>query len=411
MFPPVNFRASTRYLILFPKLITRYVIWELLKVFFISSAGFVVLMLLIGLAEESRDRGIGPDIVIQLIPYLVPKALMFAMPATCLFSVCVVFGRMAAENELLAIQSLGLSKSVVVFPVLILAFGVSLFAVWLNDISFAWSYWGVERVVMQASDKIVYGMLRQEGSFKTDQFSIEVDGVEDRQLIRPTLTFHSSGANSVRATAASATLEANPGQHSLTFTMNNGMVDAEGKASYRFDGQEQREIQLKSPAKIAKEQDNPGHLYLRQIDGAIQREGKNVKSIRRSQAVLAASQMMTGDFIGLTSEPWEQNAKKLKDADYRYHRLYVVPHRRWANGFSCLAFVVIGIPIAMKMKTGNFATTFGICFLPILFIYYPLFMYGLNGAKYLTLPPYAAWLGNAVCMIAGAVLLFRALRR
>ena len=39
-------------------------------------------MLLVGLAEEARDRGIGPEIVIQLIPYLVPKALMFAMPVS-----------------------------------------------------------------------------------------------------------------------------------------------------------------------------------------------------------------------------------------------------------------------------------------------------------------------------------------
>ena len=97
-------------------------------------------MLLVGLAEEARDRGIGPEIVIQLIPYLVPKALMFAMPATCLFSVCVVFGKMAAENELVAIQSMGLSKSVIVFPVIILAFAVSLFAVWLNDMSFCLLY-------------------------------------------------------------------------------------------------------------------------------------------------------------------------------------------------------------------------------------------------------------------------------
>ncbi len=368
-------------------------------------------MLLIGLAEESRDRGIGPEIVIQLVPYLIPKALMFAMPATCLFSVCVVFGRMAADNELVAIQSMGLSKSVIVLPVIVLAFAVSLFAVWLNDISFAWSYWGVERVVMQASDKIVYGVLKQEGSFRTDKFSIEVDGVEDRQLIRPTLTFHSSGNNVLRASAASATLDANPETHSLVFTMNNGLVDAEGKASYRFDGQERREIQLKTPEQIAKSHDDPGHLYLSQIGSAISKQGKQASDLRRESAMLAATHLMTGDFVGLTSSPWKARAEKIKDADFRYHRLHVVPHRRWANGFSCLAFVIIGIPVAMKLKTGNFATTFGICFLPILFVYYPLFMYGLNGAKYLTLPPYAAWLGNAVCILVGAVLLFRELRK
>ena len=368
-------------------------------------------MLLVGLAQQARERNIGPEIVIQLIPYLVPQALMFAMPATCLFSVCVVFGRMAADNELVAIQSMGLSKSVIVFPVIILAFAVSLFAVWLNDMSFAWSYWGVERVVMQASDKIVYGILKQEGSYRTDKSSIEVDGVEDRLLIRPTLTFHSSGSNVLRASAASATLDANPKTHSLVFTMNNGLVDAEGKASYRFDGQERREIQLKSPEQIAKSYDDPGHLYLNQIGSAIRKQGNQVRDLRRESAVLAASHLMTGDFVGLTTSPWKSRAENIEDADFRYHRLHVVPHRRWANGFSCLAFVIIGIPVAMKLKTGNFATTFGVCFLPILFVYYPLFMYGLNGAKYMTLPPYAAWLGNAACILVGAVLLFRELRR
>ena len=214
---------------MFPKLITRYVTWELMKVFVISSAGFVLLMLLIGLAEEARDRGIGPDIVIQLIPYLVPKALMFAMPATCLFSVCVVFGRMAADNELTAIASMGLPKSVVVMPAILIAFALSLFAVWLNDISYAWSYWGVQRVVNASADKIIYGVLQQEGSFKTDEFSIEVAGVNDRELIQPTLTFNSSKNKGIRATAASATLESNPERHSLMFTMHNGFVDAEGK--------------------------------------------------------------------------------------------------------------------------------------------------------------------------------------
>ena len=142
-------------------------------------------MLLIGLADQAREHNIGLEIVVQLIPYLIPEALMFAMPATCLFSVCVVFGRMAAENELVAIQSMGLSKSVIVFPVIVLAFTISLFAVWLTDVSCARSYWAVQSIVMQASDKIVYSVIKQVGCYSTDNFCIEVEGVEDRQLIRP----------------------------------------------------------------------------------------------------------------------------------------------------------------------------------------------------------------------------------
>jgi lipopolysaccharide export system permease protein len=396
---------------LFPKLITRYVTWELMKVFVISSAGFVLLMLLIGLADEARDKNIGPDIVIQLIPYLIPKALMFAMPATCLFSVCVVFGRMAAENELTAIAAMGLPKSVVVMPAIILAFALSLFAVWLNDISFAWSYWGVERVVMASSDKIIYGVLEQEGSFKTKDFSIEVAGVNDRELIQPMLTFNSSSNQGIRAIAASATMESKPQRHSVLFTMHNGFVDAEGQASYRFDDYEQHEIALKSPEQISKAFDDPGHLYLNQIGDAVKKQAEGIDQMTQDDAVSAATQWICGDLVGLTGATWQNRTLELNDAVYRHHRLHVVPHRRWANGFSCLAFAVIGIPVAMKLKAGNFATTFGVCFLPILFIYYPLFMVGLNGAKQMTLPAYGAWLGNVACLLIGGYLLIGELRK
>ncbi len=382
-----------------------------MKVFVISSAGFVLLMLLIGLADEARDKNIGPDIVIQLIPYLIPKALMFAMPATCLFSVCVVFGRMAAENELTAIAAMGLPKSVVVMPAIILAFALSLFAVWLNDISFAWSYWGVERVVMASSDKIIYGVLEQEGSFKTKDFSIEVAGVNDRELIQPMLTFNSSSNQGIRAIAASATMESKPQRHSVLFTMHNGFVDAEGQASYRFDDYEQHEIALKSPEQISKAFDDPGHLYLNQIGDAVKKQAEGIDQMTQDDAVSAATQWICGDLVGLTGATWQNRTLELNDAVYRHHRLHVVPHRRWANGFSCLAFAVIGIPVAMKLKAGNFATTFGVCFLPILFIYYPLFMVGLNGAKQMTLPAYGAWLGNVACLLIGGYLLIGELRK
>ncbi len=149
-------------------------------------------MLIVGVVEEAADHGLGPEIVLRLIPYILPKALMFAMPATCLFSVCVVFGRLSADNELIAIQTMGLHKSVVVFPALALAFLLSLFAVWVNDVSFAWSYWGIEKVVLESSDKIIRGSLEKDGVFKMPKLSIEVDGIEDGKLIQPVIIFNDS---------------------------------------------------------------------------------------------------------------------------------------------------------------------------------------------------------------------------
>jgi len=393
---------------LIPKLITRYVVWELLKVFIVSSSAFVLLMLLVGLAQKAREYGIGPEVVVQLIPFLIPEALMFAIPATSLFSVCVVFGRMAADNEVTALESLGLSKSMVIAPALLMAFCLSLFAVLLNDIAYAWSHDGMEKVVLRSTDRIVYSVLQQEGSFKSDQFSIEVSRVEGRTLYHPVV---SVGEDNVLIRAAKGSLTVDPERHSLQFRMDKGSIDSDG--SFRLlDGEKSLyEIPLRSPSDHAKAATNPSHLYLSQIAGAVQDQEIRLEELETQMQLDAAAQLMSGDLVGLSHDGWSKKNRKLEDARYRLARLKVVKHRRWANGFSCLAFAIIGIPVALRLRTGNYATTFGACFVPILLLYYPLFMFGLNGAKTSTLPAWSVWLGNVACVAIGALLLKRELSK
>jgi len=319
-------------------------------------------MLIVGIAEQAKRPGLGPEILIQLVPYILPKALMFAMPATCLFSVCVVFGRMASDNEMVAIKSMGLNQSVIVFPVLAITFLLSLGAVWINDVSFAWSYWGIERVVLESSDKILYGVLQDRGSYKTSKFSIEVAGVEGRRLIRPVINTYSNNKN-FRAVAEEATLTTDIDAHSLNFEMVRGAVVGEGKKKTRFQFDRfSHPIPIKSPEKIRKDIGNPSHLYLRQISSEITTQAGELTKMKQSNA---------GDMLGLSNGEWEERLHTQKSSTDRLSRLHVVPHRRWANGFSCLAFAMIGIPIALRLKTSNYATTFGVCFLPILALYYP----------------------------------------
>ncbi len=368
-------------------------------------------MLLFGLFEEASSRGLSPEIVLQLIPFILPKALMFAMPATCLLSVCVVFGRMSADNELIAVRSLGLHPSVVIIPTLVVTFFLSLFAVWVNDLSFAWGYWGIEKVVLESSDKIVYGVLKNEGSFRTDNFSIEVQGIQDRTLIHPTITYK-SGNDHVRLVAHQALIETDPDSHSLVFTLERGSANSDNREfRIRFDNQIRHEVQLMTSDQIAKATGNPSHLYLGQIKEEVSKQEVDLQDIQTNDSVRACSQLLSGNLIGLTHPEWRARATKKEEAEHRLNRLKVVPHRRWANGFSCFAFAMIGIPMAIRLRTSNYATTFAVCFIPILILYYPLFMFGLNGAKTGSLPPYAAWLGNVACLLVGSYLMFKEFKR
>jgi lipopolysaccharide export system permease protein len=121
--------------------------------------------------------------------------------------------------------------------------------------------------------------------------------------------------------------------------------------------------------------------------------------------------MMTGDFSQLADTPdWNRRREQIDGARARLHRLYLEPWRRWANGFSCFFFVLVGAPLAIHMKSANFFTTFAACFLPILLIYYPLLAFGVDRCKDGVMPPYTVWLGNLVLCLIGIWMTRRVIR-
>jgi lipopolysaccharide export system permease protein len=118
-------------------------------------------------------------------------------------------------------------------------------------------------------------------------------------------------------------------------------------------------------------------------------------------AAEAAFDMISGDFAGLADPHWKKRRDKVRIAGQRIHRLQTEPWRRWATGFSCFFFVMVGAPLAIRLRNSDLWTSFAICFLPILLVYYPLLALGVDRAKDGALPPYSVWLGNVILLLAG----------
>ena len=390
---------------MWPRLIPRYVTAELLKVFLSTLTVFTFVMTLAGVANEAIRQGLGPVTVLRLIPYTLPNALVFALPGTILFSACSVFGRLSASNELTAIKSLGISPAVVIRPALLLAFLVSLGTVWLIDIAFSWGYAGIQRVVLDSAEEIAYSVLRTQHSYRTKQFSIAVARVVDRRLLRMTITLERANGETVTMTAREAQLRAAPEEEALKLTLTDGTVEIGKAAAFRFQDTIEHTIPLRSPQEREGAAAHPSHMRLGLVGGAAQEQRKQIRRSEQSLAADAAEQLLTGDFAALTDAHWGARLRDLEGQRQRLHRLETEPYRRWASGFSCLAFVMVGAPLAIRLKNSDLMTTFGICFLPILIVYYPLFAYGLDRAKNGALPPYCVWLGNLVCLAIGAWLL------
>ncbi|MCU0873201.1 MAG: LptF/LptG family permease [Pirellulaceae bacterium] len=391
--------------------LTRYVLSELLKVFLVTLAGMTFLMLVVGLAQEAIRQGLGPMPIFRLIPYAIPNALRFAVPGTILFATCSVFGRMAAANEITAIKSLGISPLALVKPAWILAFFISLLAVWLNDLAVSWGQQGMRRVILHSVEQIAYGMLRTQRSYSCNRFSINVKRVDGRILVMPTICIQSKdGSPPTVLTAQEAELKSDPEQNLLSLRLTNGRVTVGERVSMIFPDTIEPQIPLNEASRSGDLSGSPSQCPLWRIDEEIREQETHIHRLRQELATEAAYEMLTGDLASLTHESWSGKINGVNEAVIRIHRLETEPWRRWANGFSCLFFVMIGAPLAIRMRNADIWSSFAVCFLPILILYYPLLALGVDRAKVGELPPYSVWLGNVILALVGLWTMRKVLR-
>ncbi len=376
------------------RILTRHVVSEVLK-YFASSLIGLTLMLTLGMGvREGLARGLPPGLMFAIMPYMLPEILGITVPVAMLLAVSIVFGRMAAGQEVTALKAAGISPMVLVWPVVIVAFVLSLGGVWLHDTAATLGRPGVQRVAIESIEEIAYGMLQTERSFKCPQFSIAVKEVVDRKLIRPTILIHPRpGSPAVTLSAEEAELRADKAAGTLTIICRNVEVEVEGERPYR------------------------GILpYFEQVvpfpklTRPVHRDWLGMAEIPKYLELLEADRQKLQDRLDTRpdADPADRArwTEQLRHVRHNIDRLRTEPYRRWSNGFAALCFVLIGMPASLWIRSGNFVTAFFVCFVPILVVYYPLLMIGEDLTTSGTLPPIAFWMGNAVISAPGVLLLY-----
>jgi lipopolysaccharide export system permease protein len=391
--------------------ITRYITSELigwLALVLVALTGILVLMVVV--VEASRmNLGLLPTL--RLLPFSLPMALAYAAPCAMLFTICLIYGRMSADNEVVATKALGIPPTVLLWPAWILAFGLSLIGVWLTDLAFSWGAAGAQRVVIQSVEEIAYGMLRTQKSYSNQRFSIVVKDVQDRKLIRPIMYFQANNdVPAIRISAADAELEADLSRNVMRLILTDCELEMAPNIHSFIPGREEREFPLSFFSAKDVREGNPTSLPLRQITGEIPAQQRRIVELERSLAAQSAMALVTGELQDLSEALWKTRRKQLADARSRLFRLRTEPWRRWANGFSTLAFVLVGAPLAILLKKADVMTRFGFVFPPILVTYYPLFIGCCDRAKAGSMPPYIVWIPNLLLAAVGLWLMKRVIR-
>ena len=390
------------------RLLTRYILTEFLQVFCLALVGMTIFMLLVGVVSQAVREGLSLGPVLQLLPFILPESMRFSIPASSLLAACTVFGRLSGENEIVALKASGISPWSMMGPVFATAFLISIAAVWVNDVAVSWGRPGISRVIMDSVEQVALAVLRTRKSYERDGFSITVDRVEEDRLIRPVIRFRDAQRDGVEFTvvAREAQLRRNAEGTALSMTLVDSVVHGPHGVEGDFPGEIERIVSLERPAA----EKSPSDYPLQQIPRQRSEVETRIQWLESSLAAEATMALLSGDLNRLDQPAWTSREAVLEAACYRHHRFVTEPWRRWANSFSCLFFVLVGVPLATRMRQSDFVTSFFASFMPILLIYYPLMEYGVDRAKAGALPQYAVWLGNGVCLLWGLWLMRKVVR-
>ena len=88
-------------------LLQRYILSQLFRVFCGVLVVLTILLVVGGVFQEVSRSGLGVFQTLQILPYIIPSLLPFSIPVAVLLTVCIVYGRMAANHEIVAAKAAG----------------------------------------------------------------------------------------------------------------------------------------------------------------------------------------------------------------------------------------------------------------------------------------------------------------
>jgi lipopolysaccharide export system permease protein len=294
------------------------------------------------------------------------------------------------------------------WPGLLLGLALSLVSLILMDQVIPWGQKKIEQIVSEAVEDIFLDMLRTKHIVADPKrgVSVMVMDVDGKTLIRPTFRYSSEGADPVMVQAQTATIRFDLEKRDIVIHLSRGQVELGRDRTFSI---RDNEIRIAMPKQLA--DTHPRHLTIREINelmGEIRSDLNTYTAGRDFRTIFA---LTLGEYEDLMTDLtlYHQEYEKPKQADLR--KLNTEIHSRFAMSTSCLFFVLIGGPFAMLQARRQFLTSFIICFVPILIVYYPLTLGMMNLCKTGQADPaWAMWIGNAVLLTAGLHIL-RKVRR
>jgi lipopolysaccharide export system permease protein len=393
-----------------PGILDRYILGQLVRTFALALVTITVIFSLFVVMAEATRQGLAPQEVLALLPYLVPGSLPYTVPVSLLFAVSVVYGRLAADNEVIAIKSAGLSAGRVLNPGLFLgvALSIALFAMSSEVIPRANN--AFRAILFGSVEDSFFRYLKKERELNKPKvpFYIQVREIQDRTLIEPVFKHRAPSPPNPENTfdltvrARTATISIDLEKEEATVVLEDAETSGQSEQPFLFwiDGKRVLKYPFPRPT------DGPARKVQEMTQGEmIQAQAEFARRIRLDRQTKVAESVLRIASGRVRDVDWDGVRESYREYGYlrqKYQELETEKHVRVALASGTFFFALLGAPVGILFARRDFLSAFITCFLPIIVLYYPLLMAGINVGKEGAAPPFVVFGGNALLgLIAG----------
>jgi lipopolysaccharide export system permease protein len=413
-------------------ILQRYVMGEVFRAFALALLTITAVFVLIVVMTEASRMGLTPQDISRLVPYVIPSSLPYTIPVSLLFAVTVVYGRMASDNEVVAVKTAGLSAWTLLWPAILFGLGLSILLVYLSSAPIPRANHLAKQAIFKDMEEMFYKVLKKNRELDRPNwpFLIKVKDVNGKTLEGAIFKHRASRTARNPAAADPDTQPGTPKKPAEGAPEFDLIIMAE-KATITFDSKNEEAIVHLVNAEIqtnGKQSDvalinnralrmpfpdkgDPNALKKVQewttaeLDAEQSKFRNLLAKERKRQATAAALWIASGRIQRVN---WKQFQKAF--VDYRFWEQKCFEYEtekqmRVALSFGSFFFVLLGAPVGILFARRDFLSAFISCFLPIIILYYPLTLFGVNmGKEGIINATVALWVGNsALALLAGFV--------
>ncbi len=433
-------------------IISRYILRNHLAPFLFGTMTVVFLFLfqfLLKYLDQLVGKGLEEWVIVQLIVLNMAWMLVLAVPMGLLFSTLMTFGNMSASLEVTVIKASGGGLLKMMLPMIISGAVMTVFIFWFND-----------EILPEANHQakiMMNDIQRKKPTFAVEagQFSTQLEGytILSRKIdslsrtLKSVTVYDQSKKNQVNiANADSGHIKLNRDYTKLIVTLYSGeihqfspfdlnnyrkalfeeyqiLIDAKGFAFERsaagMVSRGDRELHIRDmEEKIAdakrsiqnsnkrlNEQILKQNDYLLKFDNSL--DSNRVAESPRKEISLRAALQAVDKRISFFRSAIGTDMFQKSDYELVIKQYFVEIYKKYSIPFACLVFVLIGCPLGIITRGGNFGFSAGISLLFYLF-YWACLIGGEKLADRGIMPPFLSmWLGNIIVGIIGIILMLR----